>query len=105
MAAAPELVQSGEGGIIHYRNHWPQDPHLRYWTGLVFAGRGELARSVREFQAASDLGLDGASALSLIHISDPTRPYYISYAVSSLKKKKHTNKKHNTAHLKKYITN
>ena len=37
-------------------------------------------------QAAVDLGLE--LVLSLIHISEPTRPLYISYAVFCLKKKK-----------------
>ena len=32
--------------------------------------------------------LNAAGALSLIHISEPTRPLYISYAVFCLKKKK-----------------
>eukprot|EP00831_Metopus_contortus_P018762 TRINITY_DN18025_c0_g1_i2.p1 TRINITY_DN18025_c0_g1~~TRINITY_DN18025_c0_g1_i2.p1 ORF type:complete len:130 (-),score=35.09 TRINITY_DN18025_c0_g1_i2:54-443(-) len=38
-----------------------------------------------------DTGLDGEGGdllLSLIHISEPTRPLYISYAVFCLKKKK-----------------
>ncbi len=34
------------------------------------------------------LGLDTPVVLSLIHISEPTRPLYISYAVFCLKKKK-----------------
>eukprot|EP00831_Metopus_contortus_P002554 TRINITY_DN10932_c0_g1_i1.p1 TRINITY_DN10932_c0_g1~~TRINITY_DN10932_c0_g1_i1.p1 ORF type:complete len:104 (-),score=48.49 TRINITY_DN10932_c0_g1_i1:73-384(-) len=33
--------------------------------------------------------------LSLIHISEPTRPLYISYAVFCLKKKKKTNQQNN----------
>ena len=36
------------------------------------------------------LSLDEADGLSLIHISEPTRPYSISYAVFCLKKKKKT---------------
>ena len=43
----------------------------------------------------TDLGIakaiaDTVDALSLIHISEPTRPLYISYAVFCLKKKKDT---------------
>ncbi len=34
-------------------------------------------------------GLDTLVVLSLIHISEPTRPLYISYAVFCLKKKKY----------------
>ncbi len=37
---------------------------------------------------ASECGLDTPVVLSLIHISEPTRPLYISYAVFCLKKKK-----------------
>eukprot|EP00831_Metopus_contortus_P035383 TRINITY_DN28174_c0_g1_i2.p2 TRINITY_DN28174_c0_g1~~TRINITY_DN28174_c0_g1_i2.p2 ORF type:complete len:118 (+),score=25.92 TRINITY_DN28174_c0_g1_i2:113-466(+) len=38
--------------------------------------------------------------LSLIHISEPTRPLYISYAVFCLKKKKKKNKKKSQTHYK-----
>eukprot|EP00831_Metopus_contortus_P030006 TRINITY_DN24653_c0_g1_i4.p2 TRINITY_DN24653_c0_g1~~TRINITY_DN24653_c0_g1_i4.p2 ORF type:complete len:152 (-),score=40.33 TRINITY_DN24653_c0_g1_i4:57-512(-) len=39
----------------------------------------------------------GMQYLSLIHISEPTRPLYISYAVFCLKKKKNAHKKFKTS--------
>eukprot|EP00831_Metopus_contortus_P002262 TRINITY_DN10830_c0_g3_i2.p2 TRINITY_DN10830_c0_g3~~TRINITY_DN10830_c0_g3_i2.p2 ORF type:complete len:123 (+),score=29.47 TRINITY_DN10830_c0_g3_i2:134-502(+) len=44
------------------------------------------------------IALDIGYPLSLIHISEPTRPLYISYAVFCLKKKKQ-NKNKNQPHL------
>jgi glycosyltransferase involved in cell wall biosynthesis len=63
IAAASDLLLHGEGGIIHYRNRWPGDPHLRLWTGLALAHRGEHERAGQEFQAAAALGIDRAGAL------------------------------------------
>eukprot|EP00831_Metopus_contortus_P032958 TRINITY_DN26505_c0_g1_i1.p2 TRINITY_DN26505_c0_g1~~TRINITY_DN26505_c0_g1_i1.p2 ORF type:complete len:100 (+),score=28.87 TRINITY_DN26505_c0_g1_i1:116-415(+) len=44
---------------------------------------------------------DMTLTLSLIHISEPTRPLYISYAVFCLKKKKNTSQKQQPKTLKK----
>lgn len=52
IGAASELLHS-EGGIIHSRNRWLDDPYLRYWTGLALARRGDTARAADEFQAAA----------------------------------------------------
>jgi glycosyltransferase involved in cell wall biosynthesis len=57
IAGASDLLLQSEGGIIHYRNHWPADPHLRLWTGLALANRGETKRAELEFQAAAALGV------------------------------------------------
>ena len=43
-----------------------------------------------EDEAALDDYLHEVAGLSLIHISEPTRPYYTSYAVFCLKKQKKT---------------
>ena len=55
---SPAVLAQGEGGIVHYRNSYPEDPHLRLWSGLVAqgAGKGEVAR--KEFEGAIRLGLD-----------------------------------------------
>lgn len=58
IATASDLLLHYEGGIIHYRNHWPADPYLRYWTGLALAPRGARARAADEFRAAGAYGLD-----------------------------------------------
>ncbi len=58
IAAASDLLLHSEGGIIHYRNRWPDAPYLRYWTGLALARRGDTARAADEFQAAAASGLE-----------------------------------------------
>jgi hypothetical protein len=57
IAAASDLLFSGEGGIAHYRNRYPEDPYLRRWTGLVLAQRGDRLQAEREFEAAANLGI------------------------------------------------
>ena len=48
-AAEVHIAQStsgpvgGEGGIMHYRNTWPDDPFLRRWSGLVAKAAGRVA--------------------------------------------------------------
>ncbi len=49
-----------------------------YWT----------VTDVEDRKRGEQTGLDTLVVLSLIHISEPTRPLYISYAVFCLKKKK-----------------
>lgn len=58
IAAASDLLFRYEGGIIHYRNRWPEDPYLRYWAGLALAHRGDTARAAGEFRAAAASGLE-----------------------------------------------
>jgi glycosyltransferase involved in cell wall biosynthesis len=57
IAASSTLLARGEGGVIHHRNAYPDDPHLRLWSGLIAAGSGddEMARS--EYRATEALGL------------------------------------------------
>jgi hypothetical protein len=62
IAAASPGVARGEGGIVHFRNDFPDDPHLRLWAGLVSAGAGNFARAADEFAAADALGLRGRGA-------------------------------------------
>lgn len=56
-ASPPALVSPGGGGILHYRRYYPQDPWLRYWSGLVLAHAGRHALAAGEFMAANRLGL------------------------------------------------
>ena len=53
---ASALLSTGEGGITHYRNVYPQDGCLRFWSGLVLQHQGEQEDAIAEFQAALDLG-------------------------------------------------
>jgi glycosyltransferase involved in cell wall biosynthesis len=58
IAVASPLLARGEGGIVHYRNVFPHDGHLRLWAGLVSAVAGAQAPAAAEFAAAAALGLD-----------------------------------------------
>ncbi|MBU0491489.1 MAG: glycosyltransferase family 4 protein [Chloroflexi bacterium] len=57
IAQASDLLFSGEGGIVHYRNTYPDDPYLRFWTGLTLCQRGQIERAQSECAAATALGL------------------------------------------------
>lgn len=46
------LVSASAGGVLHYRRHSPQDPHLRLWAGLVLQAAGRRALAAAEFTAA-----------------------------------------------------
>src|SRR5262249_18253624 len=37
IASASHSLARGEGGIMHYRNAYATDPHLRFWSALVSA--------------------------------------------------------------------
>lgn len=57
--AASSLVEAnGEGGVVHYRNHFPDDPHLRLWSGLIAERAGANQLAAEEYRAAKTLGLD-----------------------------------------------
>jgi glycosyltransferase involved in cell wall biosynthesis len=58
ICGASAVLAQGEGGVVHYRNTYPQDPHLRLWSGhvLMAAGRDTAAR--QEFEQAVALGID-----------------------------------------------
>ncbi|QVL52796.1 MAG: glycosyltransferase family 4 protein [Cyanobium sp. M30B3] len=66
--ASPVMTQ-GEGGIVHYRNTYPQDPHLHYWCGLISLQAGNWDGARREFDAAIQLGLDRARVQD--HLPNP----------------------------------
>lgn len=58
IAGMSDLLFEGEGGVIHYRNRWPDDPHLRLWSGLALARRGDWERANRELEAAAAYGVE-----------------------------------------------
>lgn len=51
------LLTGGEGGIIHYRNSYPQDGYLRLWSGLVLQHQCKYAAAAIEFAAAIERGV------------------------------------------------
>lgn len=66
--SSPVMTQ-GEGGIVHYRNTYPQDPHLHYWCGLISGHARDWDGARREFDAAIQLGLDPARVQ--VHLPNP----------------------------------
>ena len=58
IARSPMVVAAGGGGVLYYRDHYPDDPHLRLWSGLVLHGQGRPGLAAGEFAAAIRLGLD-----------------------------------------------
>jgi L-malate glycosyltransferase len=56
IARSSALLAQGEGGIVHYRNEHPDDPHLRLWTALIARSDGDDALADAESAAARALG-------------------------------------------------
>lgn len=56
--ASPLLGSVAAGGILHYRNAFPDDGFLRFWSGLVLHQEGKFAEAVVEFRLAVDRGCD-----------------------------------------------
>jgi glycosyltransferase involved in cell wall biosynthesis len=57
IAASSPVVAQGEGGVVHHRNTWPDDPHLRLWSGLIAAAAGRSRIAADEFAAGSRHGV------------------------------------------------
>jgi glycosyltransferase involved in cell wall biosynthesis len=62
IAASPEALVHGEGGILHYRNVYPHDPYLHYWAALVLMSKGRRDAALREWDAAQACGLPDAGS-------------------------------------------
>jgi glycosyltransferase involved in cell wall biosynthesis len=58
VAASPAVLWTGGGGILEYRDHYPEDASLRLWAGLVLHRNGRPALAAGELAAAIRLGLD-----------------------------------------------
>lgn len=56
-AAGPALASATSGGIVHWRLAYPDDPWLRFWSGLVHRGQGRRVPALGEFARARALGL------------------------------------------------
>ncbi|QNH57127.1 glycosyltransferase [Limnospira indica] len=50
--ASPGLCNPGGGGLFHYRNCYPQDGYLRFWSALVLQTQGRHQEAVNEFYQA-----------------------------------------------------
>ena len=67
LAAADDLIRqsspvlaNGEGGIVHYRHAYPDDPYLLFWCGLTSLHAGNTTSAERDFRSALALGLQAA---------------------------------------------
>jgi hypothetical protein len=58
IASSSDVVARGEGGVIHYRNTYPDDPHLRLWSGLIARHRGGPDAGQEDLSAALGGGID-----------------------------------------------
>lgn len=54
----PVLISAGGGGILHYRNFFPNDGYLQLWSGLIQQHAGKYAEAVTEFSNAIKEGCD-----------------------------------------------
>ncbi len=70
-AAPPALWSADSGGILHYRRHYPRDPYLRLWSGLVLAAQRRHALAAGEFAGAITGGLDRSRCAH--HLAASTR--------------------------------
>ena len=57
IATSSAVLAHGEGGVIHYRNTYPDDPHLRFWAGLITRNSDETARAEPDLRFAAAHGL------------------------------------------------
>ncbi|MBK6741673.1 MAG: glycosyltransferase family 4 protein [Hydrogenophilales bacterium] len=57
IAHANPLLSQGEGGVLHYRNAYPEDPHLRFWAALLLQQARRCDQAEAEFGAALARGL------------------------------------------------
>lgn len=58
IAHASDVLARSEGGVMHYRNEFPDDGFLRLWSGLITANAGDNATAAVEFDAAVALGVN-----------------------------------------------
>lgn len=52
IANSSPLLQSGPGGILDCRHHYPEDPYLKLWTALVLQKNGNYSRAITELLEA-----------------------------------------------------
>lgn len=57
-SSPPVMCCPNTGGIIHYRDYYPDDGYLHLWAGLVCQHLGQHSAASSEFTAAKDLGCD-----------------------------------------------
>jgi hypothetical protein len=68
IAASSAVLANSEGGVIHYRNSYPNDGFLRLWSGLIAAHGGDTDKATREFDAAAQLTVPRERILAAIGV-------------------------------------
>jgi hypothetical protein len=63
---ASDVCYKVEGGIVHWRNHAPDDSVLRAWSGYWLRRSGRHQEAQKEFDAAIRLG---ANAFAVARLS------------------------------------
>ncbi|BAQ60055.1 glycosyl transferase [Geminocystis sp. NIES-3708] len=58
IAQSSVLLSAGEGGIIQYRNYYPDDAYLRLWCGLVLQNQHRYSSALSEFEISLNLGFN-----------------------------------------------
>ena len=58
LAKASMPMAQGEGGIVHFRNAYPDNAGFCLWSGLVLAGKGHWEQALNEFRRSSELAPD-----------------------------------------------
>jgi len=49
IANSSTLLGLGEGGVVQYVNHYPQDGYLRLWVGLILERQGKTSEAMGQF--------------------------------------------------------
>ena len=62
---ASDACYKVEGGVVHWRNHRPDDPLLRAWTGYWLRRSGRHEEAKEEFDAAMRLGAHAGAVARL----------------------------------------
>jgi len=70
---SPAPLAVAEGGVFHYRNHYPDDPFLRLWAGLILERSGRTKAALQEYLAARERGLDPTRLFEYVRRAE-TRP-------------------------------
>jgi len=58
IGASDAVLLSSDGGLLDYRRRYPEDPHLRLWSGLALRAQGRKALAAGELAGAIRLGCD-----------------------------------------------
>lgn len=58
IATSSPVLTLGGGGIVNYREFYPEDPFLVYWSGLIDLHNGGAGKAFAHFCKAARLGFD-----------------------------------------------